>query len=59
MAKVKITNMEKKASGLGIQVFVNGQEKVLLGPGVSHTVDVTLKDVVTVTEVKLQSPKLK
>lgn len=59
MAKVKITNAEKKASGVGVQVFVNGAEKVLLAPGVSDTVDVTLKDVVTLTEVKLQKAKTK
>lgn len=59
MAKVTITNSEKKGSGLGVEVFLNGKSDGVLAPGASEAFDVTLGQVVTATEVKLQTVKTK
>lgn len=50
MAKIKITNSDKKASKTVVNVFENGAIIKTLAPGKSAEVNVTLGKIVTVTE---------
>lgn len=59
MAKVTITSNEPKTSDKGVEIFINGKSDGVLAPGQSDKLDVTLADVVTLTEVKLQKAKAK
>lgn len=55
--KVSVKNSEGKSSQKAAACYMNGVEVEVLAPGESHEFDVTLGEVLTVSEVKLQVTK--